>query len=126
MSLSEFVKDKEKLIKMGMKEKSKARIDKYYMMAKEHNYRSRAAFIPIQLNRKYYFFTKAKVFVELRSVPKGRLQVESKYMPISSIKIEVNLDLIKPIKKCIIHEINITNLKCNFLIKNEIKHFKQM
>ncbi len=53
-----------------------------------------------------------------------RLQVASRYMPVSSIVVGVDLVAIKPIKNVITLQEDITTPKCRTELKKALKHWK--
>ncbi|XP_022947772.1 adoMet-dependent rRNA methyltransferase spb1-like [Cucurbita moschata] len=99
------------------KVKGKHRLDKYYRLAKEHGYRSRASWKLAQLDSKYNFLRSSHAVLDLCAAPGGWMQVAVERVPVGSLVVGVDLVPIAPVRGALAIEQDITRPECKARLK---------
>ncbi|EXB37143.1 AdoMet-dependent rRNA methyltransferase spb1 [Morus notabilis] len=99
------------------KVKGKHRLDKFYHLAKEHGYRSRASWKLVQLDAKYGFLRFSHAVLDLCAAPGGWMQVAVQRVPVGSLVVGIDLVPIAPIRGAVAVQQDITKPECKAKVK---------
>ncbi|XVF45304.1 hypothetical protein PTKIN_Ptkin02bG0194900 [Pterospermum kingtungense] len=107
------------------KVKGKHRLDKYYQLAKEHGYRSRASWNwkLVHLDSKFSFLKSVHAVLDLCAAPGGWMQVAVQRVPFSSLVLGLDLVPIAPIRGAIALQQDIAKSECKSKIKRLATQF---
>lgn len=105
------------------KVKGKHRLDKFYHLAKEHGYRSRAAWKLVQLDSKYNFLRSSRAVLDLCAAPGGWMQAAVERVPVGSFILGVDLNPIAPVRGAISIEEDITKPACKARVKKLMSEY---
>jgi len=107
---------------MGRKKKTgKNRLDKYYWLARESGFKSRAAYKLIQLHKEFELLKQARRVVDLCAAPGGWTQVCVKFCPVNSLIIACDLYKIQNLPGAVLLQGDITTTKTKNEIIRELK-----
>ncbi|KFK29070.1 hypothetical protein AALP_AA7G084600 [Arabis alpina] len=102
---------------MGGKVKGKHRLDKYYRLAKERGFRSRASYKLLQLDEKHKFLSSSRAVLDLCAAPGGWMQVAVEKAPVGSLVLGIDLVPIAPMRGAVAIQQDITRTECRSKIK---------
>ncbi|CAL2278620.1 unnamed protein product [Prunus armeniaca] len=103
------------------KVKGKHRLDKYYRLAKEHGYRSRASWKLAQLDTKHQFLQSSHAVLDLCAAPGGWMQVAVQRVPVGSLVVGVDLVPIAPVRGAFSIQQDITKPECTARLRKLMK-----